>query len=142
MDRKDDMSDTAFIESDIRQFVLNCKPILSHERTGGLTDNCPMAKPQTDTEYLHGFKQRTWSAREHRGITQEAIAVVLGIDQTLYAKYETRGPLPHRHIRAFCIACNVTIEWLVTGQGKGAPLVEKPPPQKRRGRKSKVRKAA
>lgn len=142
MDRKDNMSGAAFIESEIRQFVLNCKPILSHERSGGLTDNCPMAKDQTDKQYLEAIRQRTFSAREHRGITQEAIANSLGIDQTLYAKYETRTPLPHRHIWAFCIACNITVEWLVTGQGKGVPLLDRPPPKKRRGRKPKPRKAA
>lgn len=142
MDRKDEMSGAAFMESDVRQFVLKRKPILSHETTGNLVDNCPMAKDVTDREYKRAFLLRTYSAREHRGINQETVANSLGISQPLYAKYETRTPLPHRYIWAFCTACSVTVEWLVTGQGKGVPLLERPPPNKRRGRKPKARKAA
>lgn len=142
MDRKDDMSDATFIESDIRQSVLNCKPILSHETGRDLADTCPMAKAPTDKQYQDAILQRTFSAREHRGITQEAAAHALGTDQPTYAKYERRTPLPHRHIWAFCIACNVTVEWLITGQGKGVPLLERPPAKSRRGRKPKPRKVA
>lgn len=142
MDRKDEMSGAAFMESDIRQFVLNCKPILSHESPGDLVDNCPMAKDVTDREYKSAILLRTYSAREHRGINQETIANSLGITQPLYAKYETRTPLPHRHIWAFCTACSITVEWFVTGHGKGIPLLERPSPKNRRGRKPKSRKAA
>lgn len=101
-----------------------------------------MANGQTDKQYRDAILQRTFSAREHRRISQEAAAHALGIKQPIYAKYETRSPLPHRHIWAFCIACNVTVEWFVTGQGKGVPLLQRPPPKQRRGRKAKPRKAA
>jgi hypothetical protein len=52
--------------------------------------------------------------------TQEAIAGLLKIPQTRYAKYE--GPmtlrlLPHEMIVDFCMICRVRTEWLLTGKG-------------------------
>ena len=94
------------------------------------------------SDYAKAFITRVFSAREARGLTQEQIAHVLHTTQPTYAKYETRSLLPHRHIWTFCMACQVTIEWLITGQGKGVALLSRPEPVRRRGRKKKQPMAA
>ena len=103
-------------------------------------ENCLMAKPQSSPKYRNAVMTRVYSARAKADRTQEDIAYLLGIDQTTYAKYETRSVLPMRYVRAFCLATNVSVEWLVTGEGKnGAPLLTRPPPIRRPGRRAKTR---
>lgn len=101
-----------------------------------------MGKSAGITEYRDAFTTRVYSAREHAGLTQDEIAHLLQTTQTTYSKYETRSLLPHRNIWSFCLACKVSVEWLVTGQGRGVALLSKPPAAKRRGRKKDVRRAA
>jgi DNA-binding XRE family transcriptional regulator len=98
---------------------------------------------ETEDTYAEAFTRRVYSAREHASLRQEDVADVLGIQQSTYSKYEFRTPLPHRYIRAFCMLCRVNVEWLVTGQGKGPALLERPPKRKRGPNKTrKPRKAA
>jgi hypothetical protein len=44
------------------------------------------------------------------------MATILGVKQDRYKQYETRSPLPHEFIAAFCLAANVTEHWLFTGR--------------------------
>ena len=53
------------------------------------------------------FIARTKLARERAGFTQDEIAEVLGMKQGTYKNYERNRPLPHRYVRAFCLACRV-----------------------------------
>jgi transcriptional regulator with XRE-family HTH domain len=62
-------------------------------------------------------------ARTDSHFTQAEIAMLLGMTQTNYAKYENgRGKdpsslLPHELIWPFCLACRVDPVWLLTGTG-------------------------
>lgn len=81
---------------------------------GRFPGNFPwMAGP---TEFAAEFMARTKQAREQSGRTQTEMATILGIKQGLYKQYETRSPLPHRFIPAFCLATHVTEHWLFTGR--------------------------
>lgn len=134
--RKDEI---CAMDGSIGQPVLNCKPVLSHDYGEALRNTCPMS--DGSTEYLEAFTTRVYSAREHAGLTQQDVAHVLKTTQTAYSKYEGRSLMPHRHIRSFCLACHVSVDWLITGQGKGVTLLDKPDVDKRRGRR-RTRKAA
>lgn len=46
--------------------------------------------------------------RERRGLTQIQGAVALGITAESMRKYESRTPLPHRYIPAFCILVGIS----------------------------------
>lgn len=127
----------------IRLAGLKSKPILSKARLAKILHNCLMDKPLSGSRvFLDAFTLRVYSARESSGLTQEEMAHLLQTSQPTYSKYEGRSLMPHRHIWAFCLACKVSIEWLMTGQGKGVPLLARPKPEKRRGRKPRKRVAA
>jgi hypothetical protein len=68
--------------------------------------------------YRERFRLRVRIARETR-YSQTAIAKLLRIKQDKYKQYETRSMLPYEMLEDFCLACGVTIEWLVTGKGIG-----------------------
>ena len=64
------------------------------------------------------FIARTKQARNQSGYTQTEMATILGISQGRYKQYETRSPLPHEFIPAFCIATRVNEHWLFTGHAR------------------------
>ena len=47
------------------------------------------------------------------------MALLLGITRDTYTKYEGRGAslMPHNLIVPFCLACRVSVDWLLTGIG-------------------------
>jgi len=47
------------------------------------------------------------------------MALLLGVTRDTYTKYEGRGAslMPHNLIVPFCLACRVSVEWLLTGIG-------------------------
>lgn len=96
----------------------------------------------SETEEKHAFIGRTKLAREARYPTQGPMLIILGVEQGTYKQYETRTPLPHRFIPKFCAATGVSMEWLLTGEGKG-PAVEPIPTkvEKRAPRRHKQRAA-
>lgn len=75
-----------------------------------------MVNQDTVADYNSVFIERTKAARERSGLTQIEIAGILQIDQGTYKQYETRTPLPHRYVPAFCAATRVTEKWLFTGR--------------------------
>jgi DNA-binding XRE family transcriptional regulator len=124
----------------IRRQVLEGKENFSSDAGDGLSEGSIM---ETEDTYAEAFTRRVYSAREHASLRQEDVAEVLGIQQSTYSKYEFRTPLPHRYVRAFCMLCRVNVEWLMTGQGKGPALLERPPKRKRGpNRTRRQRKAA
>jgi hypothetical protein len=99
-----------------------------------------MADRMSETEEKLAFIRRTRAAREARYDTQSPMLTILELPQGTYKQYETRTPLPHRYIPKFCAACGVTMEWLLTGEGKGPAVMpfptkrtrtERPRPAKR-----------
>lgn len=57
--------------------------------------------------YNAAFMEATQALRERAGFTQEEIATVLRMQQDKYKQYESRTPLPHYLVTAFCLACRV-----------------------------------
>jgi DNA-binding XRE family transcriptional regulator len=124
----------------VRRAVLEGKENFSSDAEDDSSQSSIM---ETEATYAEAFTRRVYSAREHASLRQEDVAEVLGIQQSTYSKYEFRTPLPHRYVRAFCMLCRVNVEWLMTGQGKGPALLERPPKRKRGPNKDpKSRRAA
>lgn len=83
-----------------------------------------MSDRMSETEEKLAFIRRTKAAREARFPEgQKPMLTILGVEQGTYKQYETRTPLPHRYIPKFCAATGVSLDWLLTGEGKG-PRVE------------------
>lgn len=89
----------------------------------------------TPTQYRYDFAERLVLARKAAGYTQEQIAMLLDIRQDAYSKYEGgRGEdppsiLPTYLIPRFCVACHITADWLVSGEGR--PPIPIPPARAR-----------
>ena len=77
-----------------------------------------MLKSVKDKKYEAEFIERTRQARAEAGLTQQNVSDVLGIEQHMYQKYESRTPLPHRMIPRFCRLCRVSPSWLFYGGHK------------------------
>ena len=91
---------------------------MSHDSKRAVRDNVSMAR-MSEMEEKAAFIGRVRQAREAAFDTQKPMQTILDIDQGTYKQYETRTPLPHRFIPKFCAATNVSMEWLLTGEGKG-----------------------
>lgn len=122
--------------------VLKVKAKLSHDYHGSVGETAGMAERMTETEEKAAFIRRTKQAREARFDSQKPMITILGIPQGTYKQYETRTPLPHRFIPKFCAACDVDVEWLLTGVGKGPVEKVYPSAVKTRGRKPQRQQAA
>jgi transcriptional regulator with XRE-family HTH domain len=62
----------------------------------------------TPSAFNVAFCASVKSLRERRGWTQKQMATALGVSLGNYQKYETRTPLPHRLIPAFCLIVGVS----------------------------------
>ena len=101
------------------QAVLKSKAKLSRDVMSYDGDYSGMTDRMSEAEEKAFFIGRTKAARIARYETQEEICFILGVDQGTYKQYETRSYMPHRFIPKFCVACNVDVNWLLTGDGKG-----------------------
>lgn len=139
--RKDEMGVIA--ESNLGPFVLNSKTILSYDCGTGLGDNAAMAKRASESEENEAFIARVRAAREAKFSTQKPVYQFLGITQGQYKHYETGRPLQRRYVPKFCIITEVSMEWLLTGEGEGPALTAEAhqEPAKRRGRKGRSKAA-
>lgn len=114
------------------QSVLICKPTLSRDGADFCGQNVPMANASA---YKAAFMERIRDARTARGLTQEGIAILLGITQDTYKQYETRSYLPHQLVPRFCLACGIDPAWLFDADGK---LAAKAPPRPHQSRRRRV----
>jgi hypothetical protein len=113
---------------------------VSYDETEPIPHNVDMDR-LSETEERALFIQRVRSARVGRFKTQEPICLLLGVPQDTYKQYETRTPLPYRLIPKFIAACQISYEWLLTGQGEGPMLLPMPTPRKRKIKVPKRRTA-
>jgi len=113
------------------QTVLKSKANVSYDAKIVLSHDLGMDR-MSESEEKAAFIQRVKAAREARFSTQAPILTILGIPQGQYKHYEKRTPLPHRFIPKFCAATGVSVEWLLTGEGKGIPEADMPKPAKKR----------
>lgn len=102
----------------LRQSVLNSKPNVSGD-CGKRLGQKVVPMDESASAYRSEFLARVRAARATRFDTQDDIAAVLGLKQSLYSKYEVRSLMPHRLIPRFCKACGITTDWLFTGKGAG-----------------------
>lgn len=131
------------MDAAIGQFVLNSKANLSCDYQTALSDNIGMADRMSETEETLAFVGRVRAAREAKFSTQKPVYTALGIPQDQYKHYETKRPLPRKFIPKFCVLTEVTMEWLLTGEGKGGPQQIEIPKQapRRLGRAARGRAA-
>ncbi len=64
------------------------------------------------SQYRIAFCGRIKQAREQSGKTQAELGEILGIPQGRYKHYEVRSFLPHIFVRRFCLATDVSPDWL------------------------------
>jgi hypothetical protein len=103
---------------------------VSYDESGAFRQNPGMDR-MSETEEKLAFIGRVRSARMARFDTQKPMCIILGLEQDVYKQYETRTPLPYKHIPKFIAACGISYEWLMTGEGAGPMIVPLPTPRKR-----------
>jgi transcriptional regulator with XRE-family HTH domain len=88
-------------------------------------------------KYRYAFVARVRRARTDAGYTQRAVAMLLDVDASTYNNYERgRGKepptlMPLHLIERFCVLCQVSIDWLVTGkETRRSRVLRKPQKQK------------
>lgn len=60
------------------------------------------------------YQQRLRDLRTERGLSQEAVAQILGTTQQYYGKYELgKRPLPIEHLITLCKFYEVSADWLL-----------------------------
>ena len=60
------------------------------------------------------YQQRLRDLRTERGLSQEAVAQILGTTQQYYGKYELgKRPLPTEHLITLCKFYEVSADWLL-----------------------------
>lgn len=140
-ERMSDVIDGAVMTTGIGQSVLKRKAKVSYDCGETFRQYVPMAERMSDKEERLAFIRRVRLARESQFDTQKPMLTILGIDQGTYKQYETRTPLPHKFIPKFCAATRVSLEWLLTGEGKGPEVDDIPrqaPKRMGRARRSKA----
>ena len=125
------------------QPVLKSKAEMSHDDMGVIRNNPDMADRMSETEEKLAFIKRVKAARVARYPDgQKPILTILELEQGTYKQYESRTPLPWRFIPKFCAATGVSLEWLLTGEGKGPRVEEFAPKVERRSKARKTSRAA
>jgi hypothetical protein len=73
----------------------------------------------TPKQYRAAFAARVRCARTAGRYLVDEMALLRGVTRDTYIKYEGRGAslMPHNLIVPFCLACRVSVEWLLTGIG-------------------------
>ena len=83
------------------------------------SDNNPQETPRHPKGVSGGICRAVRHARTVARYPVDEMALLLGITRDTYTKYEGRGAslMPHNLIVPFCLACRVSVEWLLTGIG-------------------------
>lgn len=71
----------------------------------------------TDPEFARRIRQAMDEYAKPAGKSNAEVAREVGVTPQSATKWKNRGYLDKRRIPAFCRACNVSIEWLLTGEG-------------------------
>lgn len=124
------------------QMVLNCNDKTSYDCGNGFGDNAAMPDRMSETEETAAYIGRVREAREAKFSTQKPVYKFLEVEQDQYKHWETKRPMPRRYIPKFCIITEVSMEWLLTGDGKGPLVPEIPPHVPKRMRSRPKGKAA
>jgi DNA-binding XRE family transcriptional regulator len=80
---------------------LTARPVARHP--------APMTKQGEET-WERRFCRRLKELREAVGWTQEQMAAAIGVEKENYKKYETRSPLPHRHVARLCLLVGISVD--------------------------------
>lgn len=107
------------------QRVPNVKANLSHDIDILLGHRVLMKYDEeklAESAWREQFRARVRKAQGGR--TQEKMAKLLGVSRDAYAKYVGRGSMmPVRLLPKFCAICDVSLEWLIEGEGERAENV-------------------
>lgn len=134
------------MESCLGQLVLNGKSNLSYDYGEAFRDNAGMTERMSETEETLAYIARVRAARIAKFATQKPVYSYLDIPQDTYKHYEVipatgKGrPMPMRYIPKFCLITEISVEWLLTGEGKGP--AQEDIPKKLEPRAARRRRAA
>ena len=95
------------IRDDLGHTVLDCKSKSSQDTVPWLGHDVLMVPRIPRQEVRRGFIQRTREARARTGLSQEAMAEKLRMQQGTYKNYEISRPLPHELVPEFCEICGI-----------------------------------
>src|SRR6476620_12352986 len=89
----------------------------------GAAVTTPRKRRVTPREYRAAFAARVRQARTGARYPVDEMALLLAGTRDTYKKYEGRGAslMPHNLIVPSCLACRVSVEWLLTGIGATRP---------------------
>ena len=60
------------------------------------------------------LSKRIRDQREDHDKTQKQIATILGIEQTVYSRYETgKNEIPIHHLKTLCIYYNISADYFI-----------------------------
>jgi transcriptional regulator with XRE-family HTH domain len=70
-----------------------------------------------DREIMAAMGERLRWVREALGMSQEQIAILVGVHQTSWSKYELGQRMPHpAHVIRFCGKLHITVPYLLSGK--------------------------
>ena len=75
-----------------------------------------MAIDNEELAFNAAYCQRVKALRSDKGWTAAQMAKALGIPAERYRKYENRSPLPPYLMERFCLICDVTLNYLISGE--------------------------
>lgn len=101
-----------------------------------------MPDRMSETEEKAAYIGRTRQAREAKFSTQKPVYQFLGVEQDQYKHWETKREMPRKYIPKFCTITEITMEWLLTGEGKGPVEAEIPKSVPKRARPAARGRAA
>ena len=104
------------VEGARRQSKLRLGPHAQNPERGSHNNT---KKASRNTEGVSRCVRRAREASADSDYPVDEMALLLGITRDTYTKYEGRGAslMPHNLIVPFCLACRVSVEWLLTGMG-------------------------
>lgn len=68
-----------------------------------------------------GMAERIKIALDQAGKAQRQVAMDVGVSAQSVTKWKRHGYMDRKNIPSFCRACNVSIEWMLTGDGSMRP---------------------
>jgi len=130
------------MDTALGQPVLKGKANVSYDCGPGIDDNACMLERMSETEETLAYIRRVRQAREAKFNTQKPVYTFLDIKQDHYKHWEINRAMPRRFVPKFCIITEVSMEWLLTGEGKGPAVIDIPKEVPRRIGKAARRRVA
>jgi len=109
-----------------RGLIRTINPSHNGQESSGKLVNLCYRRGSMRSVWERTFIARTKALRNARCMSQQQMADALGIPLARYKKYESRTPMPHHLIVAFCAIVDCDFPFYFTGRGRGPKLTQSP----------------